>query len=193
MNQDLASSFKLTQLDGALVSSVQPGSPADKAGLQLGDLIVGFGTGKVKSSSDLPLLVGNTSIGTQVPVKLLRAGVEKTLDVTIAKLDSAEAETPVVKADNDSGMLGLTVSALNTDDLKGRKLSNGVLIEEVFADSAAEKAGLETGDIIVSVNNQSVSGPSELKMALQAAPAGKPIAMLIMQGEATRFIAITKP
>jgi serine protease Do len=82
---------------------------------------------------------------------------------------------------------------LNGDDLTSRKLSNGVLIEQVLADSAAEKAGLETGDVIVSVNNQSVSTPADLKTAVQAAPAGKPIAMLIMQGENTRFIAITKP
>lgn len=193
MSQDLASSFKLNQLDGALVSSVQAGSPAAKAGLQVGDLIVGFGTGKVKSSSDLPLLVGNAPIGTQVPVYVLRAGTEKTLDVTIAKLDSTEAETPLIKAENDSSMLGLAVSSLSGDDLTNRKLSNGVLIEQVLADSAAEKAGLETGDVIVSVNNQSVSTPVDLKTAVQAAPAGKPIAMLIMQGENTRFIAITKP
>lgn len=193
MSQDLASSFKLNQLDGALVSSVQAGSPAAKAGLQVGDLIVGFGTGKVKSSSDLPLLVGNAPIGTQVPVYVLRAGTEKTLDVTIAKLDSTEAETPLIKAENDSSMLGLAVSSLSGDDLTNRKLSNGVLIEQVLADSAAEKAGLETGDVIVSVNNQSVSTPVDLKTVVQAAPAGKPIAMLIMQGENTRFIAITKP
>jgi serine protease Do len=193
MSQDLASSFKLNQLDGALVSSVQAGSPAAKAGLQVGDLIVGFGTGKVKSSSDLPLLVGNAPIGTQVPVKVLRAGTEKTLDVTIAKLDSTEAETSLIKAENDNSILGLGVSSLNGDDLTSRKLSNGVLIEQVLADSAAEKAGLETGDVIVSVNNQSVSTPADLKTAVQAAPAGKPIAMLIMQGENTRFIAITKP
>ncbi|MBO0613883.1 Do family serine endopeptidase [Thiothrix fructosivorans] len=193
MSQDLASSFKLNQLDGALVSSVQAGSPAAKAGLQVGDLIVGFGTGKVKSSSDLPLLVGNAPIGTQVPVKVLRAGTEKTLDVTIAKLDSTEAETSLIKAENDNSILGLGVSSLSGDDLTSRKLSNGVLIEQVLADSAAEKAGLETGDVIVSVNNQSVSTPADLKTAVQAAPAGKPIAMLIMQGENTRFIAITKP
>lgn len=193
MSQELASSFSLSQPDGALVSSVQPGSPADKAGVQAGDVIVGFGTGKVKSSADLPLLVGNTPIGTQVPLKLLRAGGEKTLDVTIAKLDSGDEEAAPVVAGGDSGMLGLAVSSLSSADLKDRKLSNGLMVEEVLAGSVAEKSGLETGDIIMSVNSQPVTNPSDLKTAVQSAPSGRPIALLIMQGEQTRFIAITKP
>ncbi|QTR47404.1 DegQ family serine endoprotease [Thiothrix litoralis] len=193
MSQDLASSFSLTQPDGALVSSVQPGSPADKAGVQAGDIIVGFGTGKVKSSADLPLLVGNTPIGTQVPLKLLRAGAEKTLDVTIAKLDNGDEDAAPVLAGGDTGMLGLAVSSLSSADLKDHKLSNGLMVEEVLAGSAAEQAGLENGDIIMSVNNQPVTNPADMKTAVQSAPAGKPIALLIMQGDQTRFIAIPKP
>lgn len=194
INQELAQSFNLTQPDGALVSSVEAGSPADKAGVQAGDIIVGFGTGKVKSSSDLPLLVGNTPVGTQVPLKLMRAGAEKTLDVTIAKLDSKDNNaSPSVATQGEAGLLGLAASALSSDELKNRKLNNGVLVEQVMRDSAAEKAGLEQGDVIVSVNNQPVNSPADLKTAVQAAPAGKPIAMLIMQGEQTRFIAVTKP
>ncbi len=79
-------------------------------------------------------------------------------------------------------MLGLAVSSVTARNSKTRKLDNGVLVEQVTADSPAEKAGLETGDIIVSVNNQPITSAAELKTALQAAPAGKPIAMLIMQG-----------
>lgn len=194
INQELAQSFNLSQPDGALVSSVEPGSPADKAGVQAGDIITGFGTGTVKSSSDLPLLVGNTPVGTQVPLKLIRAGSEKTLDVTIAKLDSKDDKsTPTLATQGDSSLLGLAVSSLSAEELKEGKLNNGVLVEQVMRDSAAEKAGLGQGDIIVSVNNQAVSSPADLKTAVQSAPAGKPIAMLIMQGEQTRFIAVTKP
>ena len=194
MSQDLASSFNLNQPDGALVSSVQAGSPADKAGVQAGDVIVGFGEGKVKSSSDLPLLVGNTPVGTQVPLKLLRAGAEKTLNVTIAKLgDDKEETSPVAKTQGESGMLGLMVSTLSSEELKSSKLSHGVVVEQVMADGPAEQAGLTVGDVIVSVNNQPVTSAADLKTAVQAAPAGKPIAMLIMQGEQTRFVAVNKP
>ncbi len=194
MSQDLARSFNLNQPDGALVSSVQAGSPADKAGVQAGDVIVGFGEGKVKSSSDLPLLVGNTPVGTQVPLKLLRAGAEKTLNVTIAKLgDDKEETSPVAKTQGESGMLGLMVSTLSSEELKSRQLSHGVVVEQVMADGPAEQAGLTVGDVIVSVNNQPVTSAADLKTAVQAAPAGKPIAMLIVQGEQTRFVAVNKP
>ncbi|UOG90952.1 MAG: DegQ family serine endoprotease [Candidatus Thiothrix sulfatifontis] len=194
MSQDLASSFNLNQPDGALVSNVQLGSPAAEAGVLAGDVIVGFGDGKVRSSSDLPLLVGNTPVGAQVPLKLLRAGVEKTLNVTIAKLgDDKEAASPIAKTQGESGMLGLGVATLSSDELKSRKLDNGVVVEQVLADGPAEQAGLTVGDVIVSVNNQPVNSAADLKTAVQAAPSGKPIAMLIMQGEQSRFIAVNKP
>ncbi|OQX03682.1 MAG: protease Do, partial [Thiothrix lacustris] len=194
MSQDLARSFNLNQPDGALVSSVQPDSPAADAGVLAGDVIVAFGDGKVRSSSDLPLLVGNTPVGAQVPLKLLRAGAEKTLNVTIAKLgDDKEVASPVAKAQSESGMLGLGVATLSSDELKTRKLDNGVVVEQVLADGPAEQAGLTVGDVIVSVNNQPVKSAADLKTAVQAAPSGKPIAMLIMQGEQSRFIAVNKP
>ncbi|WGZ93252.1 MAG: DegQ family serine endoprotease [Candidatus Thiothrix putei] len=193
MNQDLARSFNLNQPDGALVSSVQPGSPADKAGVQAGDVIIGFGEGKVKSSSDLPLLVGNTPVGTQVPLKLLRAGAEKSLDVTIAKLGDDEDVSPVATTPSESGMLGVAVATLSSEELNTRKLTHGVVVEQVLADSPAEQAGLTVGNVIVSVNNQPVKTAADLKTVVQAAPAGKPIAMLVMQGEQTRFIAVNKP
>ncbi len=102
-----------------MVSSVQPGSPADKAGVQAGDIIVGFGTGKVKSSADLPLLVGNAPIGTQVPLKLLRAGAEKTLDVTIAKLDNEDEEaSPVASTARRKWHVRLGGFQRNSEELK---------------------------------------------------------------------------
>jgi serine protease Do len=90
-------------------------------------------------------------------------------------------------------MLGLAVASLSSDELKSRELSHGVVVEQVMADGPAEQAGLTVGDVIVSVNNQPVKSAADLKTAVQAAPAGRPIAMLIMQGEQTRFVAVNKP
>lgn len=193
MDQGLASSFNLNQPDGALVASVQSGSPADKAGLQAGDIITGFGEGAVNSASDLPLLVGNTPIGKQVPVKILRAGAAKTVDVTIDKLASKDGEpAKLADAKVEKGMLGVLVSGMNADELKNNKLDNGVLVQEVLGDSPAEQAGLEKGDIIISVNNNPIRTAEELKSVLSSAPADKPLAMLVMQDGQTRFIAVNK-
>ncbi|MBU0655130.1 MAG: DegQ family serine endoprotease [Gammaproteobacteria bacterium] len=193
MDQGLASSFNLNQPDGALVASVQPGSPADKAGLQAGDIITGFGEGVVNSASDLPLLVGNTPVGKQVPVKILRAGMAKTVNVTIDKLASKDGEpAKLADAKVEKGMLGVLVSGMNADELKSNKLDNGVMVQEVLGDSPAEQAGLEKGDIIISVNNNPIHTAEELKSVLSSAPADKPLAMLVMQDGQTRFIAVNK-
>ena len=196
MNQELATSFNLSQPSGALVSSVERGSPADKAGIQAGDVIIGFGAGEVKSASDLPLLVGNTPVGTSVPVKVLRAGSEKTLDVTVDELaDSGDKSSPrVATGEAGQGVLGVVVADLSEAERKANELKEGgVMIREVLPDSAADKAGLTTGDIIVSVNNASIASADALKAAVKSAPEGKPLAMLVMQDGKTRFIAISKP
>lgn len=195
VTQELAQSFNLSQFNGALVSSVMPGGPADKAGIQAGDIILRFGEGEVKTSSDLPLLVGNTPIGTTVPVILLRNGTEKTINVTVAKLESKDGEDsgPTEIGAAEQGSLGIVVGQLTAEELQKRKLSSGVLIEQVVGGSPAARAGLEAGDVVVSINNQPVKSPADLKAAVQAAPSGKPLALLVQQGENTRFLTVTKP
>lgn len=196
MDQELASSFNLSQPIGALVSSVEPGSPADKAGIQAGDVITGFATGDVKSASDLPLLVGNTPVGTTVPVKILRSGAEKTLDVTVDELAAKDDKdgSRIASADAGKGTLGIVVTDLSAEQRSENKLKDeGVLIQDVVSGSVAEKAGLEKGDIIVSINNTPVHSADELKSAVKSAPQDKPLALLVVQDGDTRFIAVNKP
>ncbi|HPY42181.1 MAG TPA: Do family serine endopeptidase, partial [Thiolinea sp.] len=110
MDQELANSFSMSKPQGALVASVQPSSPADKAGVQAGDIIVGFNNMDVNSADHLPLLVGTTNIGSTVPLKVLRSGAEKTLNVTIEKLTDKDAGEPQAVAQNSTtgtGALGL--------------------------------------------------------------------------------------
>jgi serine protease Do len=196
MDQDLAKSFNLAQPTGALVSSVELDSPADKAGIQAGDVITGFGTGAVKSASDLPLLVGNTPVGTSVAVKILRAGAEKTMDVTVEQLTEKGAKGGKHKAvaDAGKGSLGIVVADLSEQQRKENNLRDeGVLIQDVVSGSVAENAGLKQGDIIVSVNNSPVHSAEELRSAVTAAPQDKPLALLVVQDGQTRFLAINKP
>ena len=196
MDQKLASSFNLNQPNGALVASVQPGSPADKAGIQAGDIIIQFAGSAVKSVSDLPLLVGNTPIGQTVQATVLRAGKEKVLDVTVQQLAEEEAGKPskLAETKTEGGMLGIAVESLSeaerqSNDLKG---DQGVIVREVMADSPAKQAGLKPGDIILSVNNTNIRSADDLKAAVKAAPSDRPLAMLVIQDGKTRFLALNK-
>jgi serine protease Do len=194
MDKELASSFNLAQPLGALVASVQPDSPADKAGIQAGDVITQFGGSPIKSVSDLPLLVGNTPVGTKVQATVMRAGSEKTLDVTVEQLagESAKPDT-LASAKPESGSLGVAVETPSAAERKDNDLTGnqGVIIREVLPDSPAKQAGLEEGDIILAVNNSPIHSAAELKAAVKAAPTGKPMAMLVVQDGKTRFIAVS--
>jgi serine protease Do len=195
MDQELANSFSMPKPQGALVASVMPSSPADKAGVQAGDVIVGFNNMEVNSADHLPLLVGTTSIGSTVPLKVLRAGSEKMLDVTIEKLAENDANAPQELAKDNAaaatGALGLAVTGLSDQERKEANIdTDGVLVREVRADSPASRAGLEAGDVIISVNNTSIKSPEELKSIVDKAPTDKPLAMLIQRDDQKRFIAV---
>ena len=194
LDQELANSFSMTKPQGALVASVQPSSPADKAGVQAGDIIVGFNNAEVTSADHLPLLVGTTGIGSTVPLKVLRAGAEKILNVTIEKLadkDAGELQEVAQNSTTSTGALGLAVAGLSDQERKEAEIgTDGVVVREVRADSPASRAGLQTGDVIISVNNTGIKSPEELKMIVDKAPTDKPLAMLIQRDDEKRFIAV---
>lgn len=190
IDESLAESLGRDDVKGSLISSVTPSSPADKAGLQAGDLILEFDGKDVNSVNDLPILVGNTPIGKKVDVQIVRAGAEKTLNVTVDKLKSKNDE-PVELAKLEKGSLGVAVAPLASEDkakLKGQK--GGVKIEQVIADSPAEEAGLKSGDIIVSVGGQQIESPQKLKDAIQKAETDKPLAILLQRGDQALFVAV---
>ncbi|HPQ95776.1 MAG: DegQ family serine endoprotease [Thiothrix sp.] len=192
LDQQLADSFKLGKPKGALVASVQPSSPAARAGVQAGDVILGFNNQDVESASHLPLLVGNTPVGQQVPLKVLRDGEEKVLTVTIDQLADRD-ENPTRLADNTDGSpsLGVAVAALSPEERERAKVdAGGIVIREVFPGSAADRAGLQQGDVILRVDNQPVSTPSELKDKVSKAPENRPLALLIQRDDAKRFVAV---
>lgn len=191
LGQGLANSFQLKSPHGALVAAVQPSSPADKAGLQAGDVITSFGGKPVKNVSDLPLLVGNTPIGQKVDVTVMRQGVEKVLNAKIDKLASKGSGEPEVLAKAEKGSLGVAVSPLEDVERTSAKVkSRGVKVQRVIMDSPAERAGLKQGDIILAVNGRDIATPVNLKEMIQKADASKPLAVLLMRDDRTRFIAV---
>ncbi|WP_020394905.1 DegQ family serine endoprotease [Thiolinea disciformis] len=196
LDQSLANSFGMQKPTGALVASVEPSSAADKAGVQAGDIIIGFNNTEVTSASHLPLLVGSTPVGQQVPLKILRKGVEQTLSVTVDKFVSKDApQSPVANAEDAAmtGALGLAVSPLSGEERSKASLGeSGVRVEQVRAESPADKAGIEEGDVIITVNNQEVKSPEDLKTKVEQAPADKPLAVLILRNDQKRFVAISR-
>ena len=186
----------MAQPNGALVASVMPDSPADKAHFQAGDIIVDFNGAPVKSAADLPLLVGNTPIGKEVPVKILRAGEDKTLNVTIDKLTDKDSTKPnATSPEKGKGALGMLLAPLTDIERKDNKVdgNTGIIVREIEPNSAAAQAGLSKGDIILSINNKQITSMDEVQKIVKDAPAGKPLALLITRDSRTQFIAVTKP
>ena len=189
IDKSLAESLGLPNSKGTLITSVQPSSPADKAGLQAGDVITQFDKQNVNETSELPVIVGNTPIGKKVAVSIVRAGKNKVLDVTVEKLKGKD-DKPVIAA-LEKGSLGVAVSSLSDEeraDFVNKK--EGVKVEKVMPDSAAEKAGLQSGDIILQVGGESIGTPAKLKTTIQAAKADKPLAILLKRGEQSIYVAV---
>jgi len=189
VDQSLAQSFGMKDTKGSLVSSVVKDSPASKSGFKVGDVIISYDDKTVESASHLPVLVGNTVIGKNVSVTVLRAGIEKTLNVTINKLGGNDDEPVLASA--EKGSLGVAVSTLTDKDREHLvDKSQGVKIEQVLADSPAENAGIKSGDILLTVDGMSIESPTKLKNIIQKAEGDKPLAILLQRGDQALFVAV---
>ncbi len=195
MDQPLAQSFGLEKPAGALVAGVTPDSPADKAGIKAGDVILRYDGKTIERSGNLPLLVGNTAVGTQVPVDVLRDDKTHTLALTIGELK----EQPATLARNnqqgqaEKGALGVMVADLDAQQRKVLGLDHGVLISDLAPDSPAEAAGLQPEDIILSFNHQEVKSATQLKELVKQAPTGKAVPVQVQREQNTLFLPVIIP
>ena len=183
---DLAESFGLDRPRGALVAQVQPDTPAAKAGLQAADVILEFGGRPVESSGDLPRIVGMTKPGSQVPVTVWRKGKARQLNVTVGEL-------PAESAQNERGSRtftrgGLALSELNAEQKRALGLDYGLLVEDATGDAA--RAGIQTGDVILAVNNTKVTTVETFRKAIAAVPVGKSAAVLVRRGEGSLYVPL---
>ncbi len=193
VTRELAEALNLDRSAGALVSDVTPGGSADRAGIKPGDVILEMNGQAIETWGDLPPLVGANPPGTKVKVMVSRDGKKKTFDATLDALDNSEgARGPAAAANDASGnALGLEVETVSAD--KRRELGNpagGVLITRVLGD-AAYRAGLRPGDLIFAINNRSVSDVDEFESVVADLPAKKAVALRVMRGGTTTFIAFT--
>jgi serine protease Do len=191
---ELASALKLDVKEGALVAQVTPGSPADKAGLQRGDVIQTFAGSSIAKPRELSRAVAATEIGKTVDLVVLRDGKSVTLHAKIEKLASTPQEQAKAGRGPGAGAeaLGIAVSDLDDDlrDQFGLKEAKGVVIVDVEAGSPAADAGLRPGDLVVEVDRKPVASAAELEK--QVSSAGDSVLFLVRRGEGTLFVAVNR-
>ncbi|MCO6426528.1 DegQ family serine endoprotease [Nitrosomonas communis] len=191
MTEELAESFGLSESRGALVVSVEKDGPADKAGIEVRDVILKFDGKDIAVSSDLPRLVGNTKPQSKVAVQVWRNGAIKNLTVLVGEMPSDESNLSrkQSKAPDTSNRLGLALSELSDRQKKQLGIESGLLVEEVQT-GIASHAGIRQGDIILGFNNQDVKTIKQFNQLLNKVEKGRNIALLIKRGDMTTFITM---
>jgi serine protease Do len=196
VTKELAESIGLGKAQGALINRIEPGAPADKAGLEPGDVIIKIDGKPIEKSSDLPRLVGNTKPGTKSNLTIFRRGATKELSIVIAELEPEKvAKKPVEveekpKAANSVQGLGLVVADLTDLQKAELKIKGGVRVESLM--EPAIRAGLREGDVILAVANIEVTQVKDFAAALSKLDKTKPVNVLFRRGELTRF-ALVRP
>jgi serine protease Do len=198
VSDDMEKAYKLPDASGAAVAQVTPDSGAEKAGLQLGDIILSYDGHAIRSPADLPPLVGMTKPGTRVPLEILRNGKKQTVQVTVGAMprdqDAVGNGGAVPGPGAGSAALGLTVQPLDNATRKQMDLKpgQGVLIGDVTGDVAAQ-AGLQPGDVILMVNQQSVGSVEAFRAATRDVKAGSTVLLLVRRDGQNRFFGLTVP
>jgi len=185
VNQSLADAFGLKKPMGALVSSVEPDSPAAKAGLKAGDVILKLNGKEVAESNQLPSQVANIKPGDRATLTIWRDHSERDVTVKVGEMNDNTVAT-AGDSDHTKGRLGLAVRPLTPQERREADLHGGLLVED--ADGPAARAGIEPGDIIISLNGQPVSKVGQLKKLLEKS--GKHVALLVQRHEAKIFVPV---
>jgi serine protease Do len=195
---ELAKEFNLPAQTGALVGSVSRNSPADKAGIQAGDVITEFNGKKVTDNRNLRLMVAQSHPGTKATVKLLRDGKERSINLTLAELPTdqlagdSDRTRPGSSRQRAEGLAGIEVGELDARLRRQVDLPpdmRGAIVLSVDGESEAYEAGLRTGDVILEINRQKISGPREVAEAIRKAKGGR-LLMRVWSRNGGRFIVI---
>ncbi len=196
VSKELAESLGLSKPSGAIVRAVEAGAPAEKAGLEPGDIITRFDGKVIEKSSDLPRAVGSTKPGTKSTITVLRRGASKDLTITVAEMES---DKPTIKAStredkqkpSTAGQsIGLSVSELTDAQKKELKVKGGVRVEA--AADAAARAGLREGDVILALANTEIANVKEFEAVLAKQDKNKAFNVLIRRDDLAQYV-IVKP
>jgi serine protease Do len=192
ITKELAESFSMKNTNGALVAGVEKNGPADKGGLEAGDVITKFDGKAIGVSADLPRAVGATKPGKIAAVEILRKGSAKTLNIGVGEMPSDGSETvaPSTKPNGkvEANKIGLTLKELTVQQKKKLNGKNGLLVVESVG--AAAQAGIRRGDVILGLNNNESQSVEQFNKQINAVAAGKTVAVLVQRGEATLYVPI---
>ena len=194
VTKDVAESIGLGKAQGALVRSVESGSPADKAGVEAGDIITRFDGKVLDRATDLPRLVGNTKPGTRTSMTVFRRGATRELSITVAEIEPEKAVRPTAeKAERPKGSsaaqsIGLVVADLTDAQKRELKVKGGVRVEAVT--DGALRAGIREGDVITAIGNVEITSVKEFDAAVARVDKNKPIPVLLRRGELATFLLI---
>jgi serine protease Do len=185
VNQALADSFGLKEPAGALVSQVEKGGPADKAGMQAGDVIVKVNGKPLKDSSELPSQIAEVKPGSPVRLEIVRKGTAQEIEVTVGAMKEAKVATKT-SGQAEKGRLGVAVRPLAPEEQKQTGAEGGLVVEEVAG--AAARAGIQPGDVILSLNGTPVKDAEQLRELVSKS--GKHVAVLVQREEARIFVPV---
>jgi serine protease Do len=205
LTAETAKALALPGTTGALISTVNPNGPADRAGLEPGDVVVEFNGKPVKDSDALVSMVVSTKPGTSVPFVVYRNNQRKTINVTVEELDlEAEQSRGATRRNNSPNQpepepaatgFGMTYEGITPDTARRLDLPNntgGAIVTDVDHNSPADKAGVLQGDVILQVNRQKVANSSQVTRELQKIQAGQPAFLLVWRDGSSVFITMTK-
>jgi len=193
VTRELAESFGLPKAGGALISGVEKGGPADKAGIRASDVILKFGGKDVGNSSDLPRMVAATKPGSKVPVLLWRKGSTLEVSLVVGELKDSAAKTATAEEPGDAQSqsvlrLGLRVKELTDEQKAELGVEGGLLV--VDARGAAARVELQPGDVILAVGNIEIRSVAQFNDILKLVPPGRSIALLVRRNDGTVYIPI---
>jgi serine protease Do len=195
VTKELADSFGLAKPQGALVNAVEKGGPADKAGVEVSDIIIKFDGKAVNSSGDLPRIVGATRPGSKVSLQVWRKGAPKDLSVTVAEIPaekSASRESKGSKpAEAAANRMGLVLSELSDDQRKEMKIASGVVVDEV---RGQPRGDIRKGDVILALihkgSNTEAKSVAQFNKALNAIGKSDAFTLHLRRGESQSFVTI---
>ena len=194
VTSDLASSFGLKEVRGVLINSITPNSPADKAGIKQGDVIVSFNGAKINDGNELRNRVAQTAPNSEATVGIVRSGDEQSFKVTLSefqpKKETADTENASPNAEPTQGKLGLSLEPLTPQiagQLNLKDAASGLVVAGVQPGSPADEAGIQKGDVILQINRQDVKTIAEVKAAT-AKLKGNSVLLLISRNGQTLFV-----